>query len=205
MPGEHPMTNLDDELRALLAVEPSPEFAAGVRERLRTEHVSDSRWKWAWIPFAAAAVVVLAIYAVVSREAVIPPDPPVVATGPARVPQTSAAASPSPTTQPKPDRSAPTVAQPERSPRIRRRIPIERQRVVATVINRGDPEILIDSSQKAALVRLIAMTQRGTMVASGLAEPTDAPISVTQAVEVAPLVVDQLQVPPIATQKQPWQ
>jgi hypothetical protein len=204
MPGEHPMSDLDDELRALLAVEPSPEFAARVRERLRTEPVSDPRWKWAWIPLAAAAaVVVLAAYAAVSREAVIPPQPPAVATGPASLPPTSAPASPAPATRHK--ESAAAVAPPERSPRIRRRIPIQPQRVVATVIDRRDPEILIDSRQKVALVRLIAMTQRGTMVASGLAEPSDAPISVTEAVEVAPLVVDQLQVPPIATQKQPWQ
>ena len=56
---------LDRELQSILAVDPSPEFAARVRTRIASEPQRSAAWSM-WM-FAAAATAVVAIAVVVSR------------------------------------------------------------------------------------------------------------------------------------------
>jgi hypothetical protein len=59
---------IDRELSDLLAVEPSPEFAARVRTRIAQQpEPALAWWRWAVSSVAVAAVIVLAIAAVIRR------------------------------------------------------------------------------------------------------------------------------------------
>ena len=62
---------LDREIAGLLAVDPSPEFVAKVRERVAGEP-EPGMWRFGWVAAGAAAVAVLALAVVASR----PPLPP---------------------------------------------------------------------------------------------------------------------------------
>jgi hypothetical protein len=57
MPHERPLNDLDRELRDLLAIEPSPEFAVGIRARVAEQAMAGGWRPPVWL--AAAAVLVL--------------------------------------------------------------------------------------------------------------------------------------------------
>jgi hypothetical protein len=57
MPHERPLNDLDRELRDLLAIEPSPEFAAGIRARVAEQAIAGGWRPPLWL--AAAAVLVV--------------------------------------------------------------------------------------------------------------------------------------------------
>ena len=68
--NEEEMRRVDRELSQLLAVEPSPEFAAQVRTRIEQQPArAFAGWVWAMAPVAAAAVIVAAVIAVSHESA----------------------------------------------------------------------------------------------------------------------------------------
>jgi hypothetical protein len=62
------MENIERELAELLAVEPSPEFAAQVRTRIEQQSGrAFAWWRWALLSCAAAAVILAAVVTVTRR------------------------------------------------------------------------------------------------------------------------------------------
>jgi hypothetical protein len=157
------------ELARLLDVQPSPDFAARVRQRIQTAPPR-AAWGFAWA-FAAAAVVVATIaVAYVARltPVDVPPAPAAVRAWPV----------PDELTLP----SAPDVAQPE-APPVRR-----------AVLARAEPErstqVIVDARQREALHRLLAMTNAGRLdervFPTLTTEPLDVPLLVVSPLEKHP-------------------
>jgi len=106
---------LDRELTELLAVQPSPEFAAKVRARIAQEPAASFAWRW-WIGAAVAATAVVAFALVVGRtprvqlsvpvhsdirlSAPLHAVPPVAATTPTLPPRAVAVRAPAPKVEP---------------------------------------------------------------------------------------------------------
>ena len=67
-PDETLSGTVDREIARLLAVDPSPEFVAKVRDRLAAQR-EPGLWQFAWLVAGAAAVAVLVLAAVVSQPA----------------------------------------------------------------------------------------------------------------------------------------
>jgi hypothetical protein len=160
--SEEPLTDIDEELRALLAVEPSPEFAARVRERIRTERVTRGSWfaAGAWATGVAAALLAVGIALWPSAE--IPPPPPiqvVAATAPPVAPPIVESRLPSPGTG---------VAR-----RRRAALGLSRQ-----VVSRPEPEVLVDARQTAGMQRLFELFLSGAQLAPADAAALHAPIAV---------------------------
>jgi hypothetical protein len=129
------MNALDRELSELLAVQPSPEFAAKVRVRIEQQPTPSFAWRW----WAAGAIVTAAVL-VIAVGADLRRTPPV-----------------TPAVQARPD-----VALPSPNPDWPKAIetaPHAPPRVVVHVPNRTEPETLVDPSLAAA-VRRLASDQR---------------------------------------------
>ena len=107
---------LDTELTELLAVEPSPQFAAKVRARIERQPAASFVWRW-WlgVPVAAAAVIMIAVAIVGHTPRVqfsapahtdvrlpppVHPVAPFVAMTPKMPPHTAALHAPNPKTEP---------------------------------------------------------------------------------------------------------
>ena len=123
---------LDRELTELLAVQPSPEFAAKVRVRIEQQPAPSLAWRW-WIAGGLVAAAVLVI-AVVAGLRTTPPVTPVVQ---ARADVNLSAPSPEPRNAVE---TPPTV--PPRAVVVRAPNP------------RTEPETLVDPSLAAAVRRL---------------------------------------------------
>jgi hypothetical protein len=174
MPEEH-VSGIERELAALLAVDASPEFAAGVRARIARTGPSRR-----WIPWAlvAAAVLVAAVGAMLIRtvpeSSVVPPRPIDAAGNRAVVDGLSQPAAPV-----TPARAhAPATVHARSAPRTEA------------------PEIIIDPAFNLAVQRLVRAAQqrpaefaRVSAVAAIDAPPTD--------LAVAPMTIDDLAVPVI--------
>jgi hypothetical protein len=175
LPGD-----FDALLRRTLAVEPSPEFLARVRERVREERRL-SWWMAPWILTGGAAAATLAI---AIGFTLLP--------GPTVSPQL-------------PDAPAVRIASIERPvpklPLIQRAAP-SRPRVVTARSARGAaelptaPVVIVDQRQRAALGLFVRMAQQGSLNEENLAqvEPTShQPIEE----QVLPIVVEPVVVSPI--------
>jgi hypothetical protein len=182
------MSDLDRDLEAMLASEPSVEFAARVRQRIDAEGDRRSTfgiWRWAFGVAAAAVVAVVVVMAIRGRgvalvpseapppsQAVRVPTPPV----PIRVPTPAVA----------PVKPEQRLAAAGRSPRVN-------TTAGPQPLVRAEPEVLVPPDQRAAVARLIDLTRRGR-VAPALFEER-APSPVVSVAEVPPLVVTEMDVP----------
>lgn len=175
MPVEHPLNDLDAELRRLLTVDPSPEFAARVRLRVSSERMAGARWRGPLWAGGAASLAAAAVLAVVLFEAPAPPLP----LGP-RASARTAVAGPAPL----PDGvlqepAEPSRTAPGRPPLAVRALPVPR------------PEVLVDRRQRAAVDRLIDLARQGTTM---VFRPAPAPD--TDLLVVEPLAVPLINIDP---------
>jgi len=174
MPEER-LTDIDSELREMMAVEPSVEFAARVRQRAGAERMADASWRpaWAWAAAAGVTVVVVGVIALRPVTGVsVPPPPPVVA-----------------------------VALPPVSPRSgvqylprvgnagvgagRQAAPRPIRKVGAS----AEPEVLIDVRQTAGMKRLSEMLRDGNAM-----NPTEGAGVVDLPIAIEPLLIPALSI-----------
>jgi hypothetical protein len=103
-------TQLDDEIAAMLAVEPSPEFLARVRTRVAQEP-EPAAWRWSWMVATAGAVAIVIVAVMVwpSRESTAPNGAPVQAPQVAGAVETVTPRASSPATVPAPPRTQRTA------------------------------------------------------------------------------------------------
>jgi hypothetical protein len=174
MSVERPLTDLDADLRALLAIEPSPEFAARVRSRVAGERMAG----WGWTPWllvaSTACGVGLAIVLAWPSAGVQAPEPPAaprLALGEAALPALPGV----PELPPAPRRAAAT---PSESPRVFPPVAVA--------------EVLVDPRQRTAVDALLALTNRGAVL-----EFVPAPNPVAAEIVVDPLNVPVLTVDPL--------
>ena len=174
--ADHTPVNLPDDVDALLrqamAIEPEPQFAARVRQRIDLEP-QKSHWRWTSLFAAgsAAAALVLAIVVPLglNDDAMLPAPP-----------------------------AAPPL--PVESARVQEpRIEPDRARVVPQRVTAGRavpafdfPPVIVDPRQRAALNALARFGSQGAMPEDVLAKLTAAPASVPPAITVEPLVVSPI-------------
>ncbi len=166
------VTDLERDLAALLTVEPSPGFEAGVRQRIAGRRGTAVRTVWT---FAAAAALGLVAAGWALQSGPVDPPRPLLTT--------SRAAGPSRTVRepvrPRSGGASPAVG--TRSPRA------------AQVRRDVEPEVVIDPAFGAAVRRLLRNAQRerpslDALEAAGAAMPTEA-------LSVVPVAVNELTIP----------
>ena len=185
---------VDRELREMLSIGPSAEFAGRVRAAI---HADAADRRSAWRPLAAAALIALAAGAAVFG--LLPGR----GTTPA-APRAVAEARP---TQPLAPRTTPTVEKPvarnaTREARIppaaasRNRAPGPPAPNADELLRASEPEVLVDPRQRAALERLVILA-RGLPESS---EPQRATIDAVLAeLQVPAVIVELLEVPALPT------
>jgi hypothetical protein len=177
------MDAIEADLDREMAVEPSADFAARVRARIR-EPEHDGGWSVPW-KFAAAAVLTIAtgVLFVALRDAPTDTVAPAIVDG-HDVPL------PAPTL-------APSAVLTSRVPDARSvRVP---QRRAATPPS-AEPEVLVPPDFRLAIGRAMGMVRAGTLKEEAFPTPTAADRAaapVEQAAEPVAMVVEELQVPPI--------
>jgi hypothetical protein len=175
MPRE-PLNDLDAELRELLAVDPSPEFAAQVRARVRADALTPGWWNFRWTAAAAATVLIVAGLLVFKASALretTPALPPVAVVAQPRPPQ--AIADP-----PVQSRVAPVIRTARNGGRLR---PVRRVEGAPR-----EPEVVVDVRRRAAVQQFLAMARAGLLNAEVLPAEVQAPVD---------LVVEPLRIPAI--------
>jgi hypothetical protein len=171
---EREVSAAEADLERLLAIEPSPEFAAKVRSRIAAEPVARS-WSWGRLvlPLAAAAALVI-VLTLSSNWSARGPEQPVASSR-----QNDIVLSP-----PKPKEAPPVepvTAMADVKPRIRR-APVPEQK----------PEIIIDLAIRDA-IRQLAVAARNTTLDASKGESIAAPNAESDALPVAePLSVPEL-------------
>jgi hypothetical protein len=191
---------IDEDIRAALDVDPSPEFVAQVRTRIATEE-APSAWRWSWGVAIASALVASAVLVVfVSRQQTRPST---------SVAGTAVAASDN-----RPASDAPTLERNDSVPRSeasgRRSKTVARQggavsrqaRSLATETNaltmrteRSEPEILIDPREASALLQLITGVRDGRIdlrAAQTIASPAPAEVEPVAAIVIAPITIEPI-------------
>ncbi len=182
------METIEADLDREMAVEPSPDFAARVRERISAAD-RDSWWGVPWA-FAAAAVVTIATGILLAGLRGQPAEAPTIVAGhdvalPApRLPGPVEAASlPAVTSSHVPSSQASNASA---ASRIDRRI-----------ARAAEPEVLVPDDIRAAIGRVMTMVRAGRLNQAAV-RPERATAAVEEPAEpVAPMVVEELQVPPI--------
>jgi len=192
---------IDQEIRAALDVDPSPEFLARVRTRIATEP-TPSAWRWSWTVAAAGALAAMVLIAVVwSRPKQERPSAPDVARAfpPSRATESDA-----------PRRGAPadSILSPGAHTRRLQPSSAELRRVRAaqsakagslTVLPAStQPEILLDPAETRALRQLIAGVRDGRVDLSA-AQRSTAPLSM-ELEPVTAIVIAAITIEPIAPQ-----
>jgi hypothetical protein len=189
--ADHTPVNLPDEIEALLresmAVEPTPQFAARVRQRIELEP-QKTRWNWTWLiaAGAACAALVLAIVLPLSRShgnesLAVPAAGPAPAVEIARVPR----------------QESPSAAGNSERARVETsRAPIERlQPGIKVRPERSEfPTVIVDPRQRAALNALARLGAQGTVSEEVLEKLAATPASVPASIAVDPLVVSPIAV-----------
>jgi hypothetical protein len=165
---------LDRELRALLAVDPSPEFAARVRGRVAATPTYVGRgFSPAAVLVAAAAAVAMAV--VLSRQPEAPP-PTSFASHDIQLPPAVVAPTP---VQANPDAVA-----------------VAARRVAAPPVPQpAASEIVIDPAETRALLRLIRATRDGSLDLSAAVRAT--PPSAMDVPAIDPIVIPPLTIDPL--------
>lgn len=188
MSDEH----IDDMLRELrddlMAVRPSPEFAANVRQQVAAR--PERKWFGIWQVATAASVVALAALAIVlwSSQAT-KHDVPVAVT--AQESPTHSAPVESSTTVAPPVSVAVNQATPRRAPDTQ---PVRVQQVASR-----EPEVLVPADQRMALISLLAsMKNKGTQVPGEAVQLVDneGRMPVASAITVPPITIELLGPPP---------
>lgn len=181
--SEEPLTDIDAELRALMAVEASPEFAARVRERVSVERMG--RRSRMVIPAMAAASAALVVTAWVvagltmsSLPSGIPDEPPVRAAT-ERLPPVADVEGPPPAV------AAARIGRP--------RAPIAPAGVAT---GSSEPEVVVDARVKAAVERLLDAAP-GRVLGDPPAARAPDPGEAAADLVVEPLVVEPVPVPGI--------
>lgn len=162
------------DLDRLLALEPSPDFAARVLARISAGHAARG-WRagWAGVALASAAAVVVVGTAIALRQYTPVVDGPIVGM-PAR-PDTTLVVDPL--------LAAPVV-------------PVRR---VATVpshpeLQPPEPEVLVSDERRLAIARLLASASAGTLDPRLFSKTAPAPEEDVRT-DVAPLIVEELLIP----------
>jgi hypothetical protein len=175
---------LEQEVEALLSVEPSPDFGARVRSRVATEAAS-SGWGWRW-PIAAVATAMALIVVVVALWRSVDPVAPSTS-----APSQRAAA---------PDVVGPTVIPPHDEP-VEIRVPRQRAHVVAAVpgaIELALPPVIIAENETRAYGALVA-DRRATRFefSSSVARAVENPIELDKMPRVDPVALEPLEIKPL--------
>jgi hypothetical protein len=188
---------IDEEIRASLEVDPSPEFVARVRGRIAAE-AAPSAWRWSRGlagGFALAAIVLLAIVVSRSQPNRAPTNDVVQAFKPAAVDATQ---KPEGTTEPAPDRKEPVR---QNTPRA---IPAHRSATAVAMAtapaglkgSRSDvSEVVLDPRETRALRQLIASVRDGRIdltAARNSASPAPAEIEAVADIAIAPISIEPI-------------
>ena len=180
------LQDLDQELHAALAIEPSARFVAETMAGLER---STNRWRtvmWWSVPVAAAAVLVLLTLGSLRFGERRPAD----RREPAAV-QTSSSTRAGDGT---PSSAAP-FAPAESAPRLTAagRRGGERAKVAREA--KGHPEVVVSDAQSRAIERYMTLVRRGALDTSALANSEKTDVTVPNDLVIAPLSVDLLVVP----------
>ena len=194
------METIEADLDREMAVEPSPDFAARVRERISAAD-RDSGWSVPWA-FAAAAVVTIATGILLAGLRGQPVDAPAIVAG-------HDVALPAPTSPgPIAAASRPAVTS-WRVPSSQASKASAGSRIDRRIARAAEPEVLVPDDLRVAIGRVMRMVHAGTLnptrdvdAAGAGNQPAVRPERATAAVEepaepFAPMVVEELQVPPI--------
>ena len=177
MPEEH-VTDVERDLAAMLAVEPSPAFAAGVRARIADD--GHSRGWMTWAALAAAAVIVVSAGAILTwsaREKAGELQP------------TKNVATAHPVVGVASDVEDPTTAQVRATTRPATRAIVSRRA--------NEPAIIIDPALNLAVRRLLRAAQQRRTDAEVVEAAVRQADALPQDLSVAPVVVDDVVVPVI--------
>lgn len=179
-----PLTDaaLEREIEAALAVDPSPEFVARVRQRI-AKAPRPMGWGWIWAAMAASAAAVAVAVVMVIRPA------------PTSRPQVSAdvtvAAAPRTTTA-EPPMVPPVATSPSRSstPAAATIPAVSARQPVVNVDRTREPQVLIDRTESDALRRLLAQAHDGMVDLSALpdAVPPTVALMPPSEIVVPPLI-----------------
>jgi hypothetical protein len=173
------------DLERLLSVEPSPEFAARVRTRISAERQSAPRWMSGWrfaLAAASLAIVGIVVSLAIRRDVHNVPQP---------VPAVASGQRPAASDQQTPASGQRPAASDQQTPASDQQPAASGQRPA------NEPEVLVAVDQVLAMERLIALASAGKITEEMLpAEPLPA-VAGADARPVAPLLVQELQVPVI--------
>jgi hypothetical protein len=170
--------DVDRELKAALAVSPSPDFEARVLQRVDEDRAS--RWPGHYGWFAAAASLVIAagvFYALNHTSAVVPltPAPQIV------------------------EHTAPPVVIPRREAPVDRNTSEPPQartvRASRSAPRTAEPEVIVPPNQMEAVRRLVRAINEGRIEAP--AEPPQGPMTPPARLGVAPVVVEPIPLSPL--------
>jgi hypothetical protein len=174
------IAGLDAELSAVIAIDPSPQFAPRVRAAVEATAVASHRHRWLWLGgFAATAAAALIVASLPAEHAMAPPAPPV-AFGAMQQSETGIVESAL-----------------DRAPRP----PTPLRRTAASELNTAsahtppEPEVIVSPAQRAAVDRYVAMFRAGSLETSALATSPQPLLAPPSDLVVAPLEVEPMAVP----------
>ena len=177
------LASIDRGLAAMVAPEPSGDFAAHVRQRIAQAGVTTRPWFAGWLPVSAAALALVVLIGVLTIGR--PPRPPQTAEvkPPAQVAPTEKAdaVAPPEMTRTEPPRTV-AIGRPPRPPQ--------------SAANR-EPEVLVPRGQMAAVMQIYNFVWSGKADGSALvaqAEPATESLKplLREEFKIAPLVIDRL-------------
>ena len=176
--------DVDRELKAALSVSPSPDFEARVLRRVETDHPSRGLARYGWLAAAASLVLVAGVFSVLNRTPVI------LAPAPAVAPQIGERTAP-PALTPRPALppryEAPAAAN--------KPAPVVTVRASRSAPRTAAPEVIVPPNQMEAVRRLVRAVNEGRVELP--AEPVQGPLAAPATLDVAPLVVEPIPVPPL--------
>jgi hypothetical protein len=197
---------VEADLDRLLAVEPSADFAANVRARISAEQAARG-WRLHW-GFAAAAVLAIATGILVATLRDAPGG-----TAPAAITTSRDVALPAPKSPApavasnEPAGSVPIPPAQTPKPFFGSRIPDPGSRIDPSLAQAIEPEVLVPPEFRLAIERVLEMVRARTLDARAFSARTELPpgdpaeraaaVSGEFAEPVAPMVVEDLQVPPL--------
>ncbi len=185
-----PTASFEREIESLLAVEPSPEFLARVRTRV-AEEPAPVGWRLSWMFGAAAAVAAVVVALVAWPSPDVTPSVVMTRSSPPSV-EPVPAVEPSPVIAPVPVTS--------RDP-IRQRVAVN---AVASVVESGRaidialPEVVLAENEVKAYAALVeSVRQHRLDMPLPLAQDSDEPGDVTALRELAPVVIEPIEIEPL--------
>ncbi len=169
MSFEQPVSAAEADLERLLAIEPSVEFRARVRERVASESIRGQRWSSSWVMVRAGALIAVGFALLIPSPEVDRPSPP----GAPRVFQTA-------------------VYRPDAIPLLLKARPIptvQAARHRPAPREMREPEVVWDAHGAAALQQLVELARSGTVVT---APPASRKTLAVEPLVVPPIATDSL-------------